>query len=52
MLLEGDQDTYNRLQVLKTEYGNDLSWMIPIPGDWHFLKHYKKYYLRYTLMQV
>ncbi len=35
IILEGDQDTYNRLQLLKTEYGNDLSWMIPMPGDWH-----------------
>ena len=33
LLIEGDQDTYNRLQLIKKEYGNDLSWMIPIPGD-------------------
>ena len=42
VLLEGDQDTYNRLQVIKTEYGNDLSWMIPIPGDWHSLTNYQE----------
>ena len=38
IILEGDQDTYNRLQLLKMEYGNGLSWMIPMPRDWHFLK--------------
>ena len=40
ILLEGDQDTYICLQLIKTQYGNDLSWLIPIPGDWHFLKNY------------
>ena len=29
ILLEGDQATYERLQSLNTEYGNDLTWMIP-----------------------
>lgn len=38
ILLEGDQATYERLQSLKSEYGYDLLWMIPFPGDWHFLK--------------
>ena len=33
ILLEGDQATYERLQSLKSEYGNDLSWMVPFPGD-------------------
>lgn len=46
VLLEGDRDTCNKLQVLKTEYGNDLSWMIPIPGDWHFLKNYQEVLLK------
>ena len=36
ILLEGDQATYERLQSIKAEYGNDLSWMVPFPGDWHF----------------
>ena len=46
VLLEGDQDTYNRLQLIKTEYGNDLSWMLPLPGDWHFLKNYQEVLLK------
>ena len=49
ILLEGDQDTYNRLQLIKTEYGNDLSWLIPIPGDWHFLKNYQEVLLKIYL---
>lgn len=35
VLLEGDQATYERLQSLKAEYGSDLSWCIPFPGNWH-----------------
>ena len=42
ILLEGDQATYERLQSIKIEYGNDLSWMIPFPGDWHFLKNFQE----------
>ena len=38
ILLEGDQATYERLQSLKTEYGNDLSWMVPISRRLAFLK--------------
>ncbi len=49
ILLEGDQATYERLQSIKTEYGNDLSWLAPFPGDWHFLKNFQE---KYTLMQV
>ena len=42
ILLEGDQATYERLQSIKTEYGNDLSWLIPFPGDWHMLKNFQE----------
>ena len=42
VLLEGDQATYVRLQSLKAEYGSDLSWFIPFPGDWHILKNYQE----------
>ena len=41
LVLEGDQATYDRLQSIKREYGKDLSWMIPFPGDWHFLKNFQ-----------
>ena len=51
-LLEGDQATYQRLQSIRALYGNDLSWMIPFPGDWHCLKNYQEVLLRFILMQV
>ena len=41
LLLEGDQATYDHLQTIKREYGKDLSWMIPFPGDWHFVKNFQ-----------
>lgn len=42
LLVEGDQATYNRLQIIKKEYGSDLSWLIAFPGDWHFLKNFQE----------
>ena len=42
IFVEGDQVTYERLQSIKREYGQDLSWMFPFPGDWHFLKNYQE----------
>ena len=35
LLIEGDQKLYDVLQFLKYEYGRDLDWAIPFPGDWH-----------------
>ena len=32
---------YEVLQSLKFEYGKDLDWVIPIPGDWHMLLNYQ-----------
>ena len=45
-MLEGDQVTYERLQSIKREYGNDLQWLLPFPGDWHFLKNYQEVLLK------
>ncbi|XP_064384664.1 uncharacterized protein LOC135333611 [Halichondria panicea] len=42
IFLEGDQVTYARIQSLKAEYGSDLAWLIPFPGDWHILKNYQE----------
>ncbi len=41
LVLEGDAKTYNVIQAIKHEYGEDLSWLIPYPGDWHLLKNYQ-----------
>ena len=38
----GDGKTYDHLHALKIEYGSDLDWLIPLPGDWHILKNYQE----------
>ena len=42
LVIEGDQKLYGVLQELKCEYGNDLDWVIPMPGDWHLLMNFQK----------
>ena len=41
LVIEGDQKLYEVLQSLKFEYGKDLNWVIPFPGDWHMLKNFQ-----------
>lgn len=41
LVLEGDAKTYDTMQAIKYEYGQDLNWFIPVPGDWHLLKNYQ-----------
>lgn len=38
----GDGKTYDHLHSLKVEYGKELNWLIPLPGDWHILKNYQE----------
>jgi len=38
----GDGKTYDHLHALKVEYGQELKWLIPLPGDWHILKNYQE----------
>lgn len=33
-------------QVLKVEYGKELDWMIPMPGDWHMLFNFQKAFMK------
>ena len=33
LVIEGDKILYGVLQSLKFEYGRELDWAIPIPGD-------------------
>ena len=47
LIVEGDAKTYEILKSLKCEYGEDLSWLIPYPGDWHMLYNYQ-----YPLMKA
>ena len=37
----GDAKTYNHLVELKRSYGQELSWLLPLPGDWHILKNFQ-----------
>lgn len=41
LVLEGDAKMYDVIQDIKHEYGSDLDWLVPFPGDWHFLKNYQ-----------
>ena len=41
LVLVGDAKTYDVIQAIKYEYGDDLSWLIPYPGDWHILLNYQ-----------
>ena len=41
-MVEGDAKLYEILQSLKFEYGNELKWVIPYPGDWHTLMNFQK----------
>ena len=42
LLLETDGAVYHKIQSTKTEYGEELSWLIPFSGNWHCLKNYQK----------
>lgn len=42
LIVTGDAKTYCHIQVLKQEYGNQLSWVLPIIGDWHLIKNYQE----------
>ena len=41
LVVEGDTKIYELLQSLKLEYGDELQWLIPYPGDWHMLMNYQ-----------
>ena len=41
LVIEGDQKLFEILQSIKFEYGKEMDWAIPFPGDWHTLKNYQ-----------
>ena len=47
LIVEGDTKIYEVLKSLKSEYGDDLSWLITYPGDCHLLFNYQ-----YPLMKA
>ena len=42
LVLKGDAKLYEILKNLTFEYGDELSWLIPFPGDFHMLMNYQK----------
>jgi hypothetical protein len=42
----GDGKTYDHLHALKVEYDKELSWLVPLPGDWHILNNYQEVLLK------
>ena len=41
LLVVGDANTYQHLQFLKLDYGEELSWLLPFPGYFHILKNFQ-----------
>ena len=41
LVIEGDAKVFELIQSLKFEYGTELKWVKPYPGDWHLLKNYQ-----------
>ena len=37
LVVAGDAKTYQHLQSLKFDYGEELRWLVPFPGDFHIL---------------
>ena len=56
LVVTGDAKTYKHLQSLKLDYDQQLSWLIPFPGDFHILMNYQpilsKVYFDAGLKQV
>ena len=42
VVLEGNVKLYDILKSLKFEYGAELNWLFPYPGDFHLLMKYQK----------
>ena len=47
IVLEGDAKLYEVIKSLQFEYGQELSWVIAYPGDWHMLMNFQS-----TLMKA
>ena len=39
LIVVGDGKTYEYLCKLQLQYKDELTWMVPFPGDWHLLKN-------------
>ena len=41
IVLAADAKLYEVVQSVKYEYGEELKWLLPFPGDWHMLKNFQ-----------
>jgi hypothetical protein len=39
VVLIGDQQTFSHMWNLKVRRPQELSWLLPFPGEWHFVMH-------------
>ena len=46
LIVVGDAKTYDILQSLRRQYGSQMQWLLPFPGDWHILHNYQKVLLK------
>ena len=46
LIVVGDAKTYDILQSLRRQYGSEMQWLLPFPGDWHILYNYQKVLLK------
>ncbi|CAC5398860.1 unnamed protein product [Mytilus coruscus] len=49
LVVVGDGKTYDLLVKLKLELKDDLSWLLPFPGDRHILKNYQRMIMKLYL---
>ena len=42
LIVVGDAKTYDIVRSIRSEYGEQMKWVIPWPGDWHMLLNYQK----------
>lgn len=39
VFVHGDQQTYSRMLALQYAKGDLYNWLVPLPGEWHFVAH-------------
>jgi hypothetical protein len=39
VFLHGDQQSYSRMTHLMFSKGAEYNWLVPLPGEWHFVVH-------------
>ena len=42
LVVAGDAKLFDTLKTIKNEYGDEFTWLICYPGDWHMLANFQK----------